>query len=84
MARILQERLQKLAMDELPESQCGFRKGRSYTDMIFVVRQLIEKSWKHKSKAFFTFIDLKKVFDSVPREVMWLALGSVYLSYCLS
>ena len=51
VARILQERLQNLAMEELSESQCGFRKGRSCADMIFVVRQLIEKSWEHKSKA---------------------------------
>ena len=43
--------------------------------MIFVVRQL--KSWEHKSKVFFTFIDLKKAFDSVPREAMWLALGKL-------
>ena len=52
MARTLQERLQKLAEDELPESQCGFRKARSYADMIFTIRQLVEKSCKHKSKAF--------------------------------
>ena len=38
VVRILQERLQKLAMDELPESQCGFRKGRSSADMMFVIR----------------------------------------------
>ena len=37
VARILQERLQELAEEELPESQCGFRKSRSCTDMIFVV-----------------------------------------------
>ena len=77
VARILQERLQKLGMEELPESHCGFRKGRSCADIIFVVRQSIEKSWEHKSKAFFTFIDLKKAYDSVPREAMWLALGKL-------
>ena len=27
VARIIQERLQDLAEEELPESQCGFRKG---------------------------------------------------------
>ena len=53
-------RLQELAEDVLPESQCGFRKGRSCTDMIFTVRQIIEKSWEHKTKSFLTFIDLKK------------------------
>ena len=39
VARVLQERLQKVA-DELPESQCGFRRERSCADMIFTVRQL--------------------------------------------
>ena len=42
--------------------------------MIFTIRQLMEKSLEHESKAFFTFIDLKKSYDSVPRQVMWKAL----------
>ena len=74
VARMLQERLQKLAEDELPKSQCGFRAGRGCADMIFTVRLLIEKSWEHKSKAFFTFIDLKKTYDSVLRKAIGLAL----------
>ena len=74
MARILQARLQELAEEVLPEAQCGFRKGRSCSDMIFTVRQIIEKSWEHKTKSFLSFIDLKKAYDSVPRDAMWLAL----------
>ena len=74
VARILHKRFKKLAEDELPESQCGFRAGRSCTDMIFTVRQFVEKSWEHQSKAFLTFIDLKKAYNSVPRHAMWLAL----------
>ena len=74
VARVLQERLQKLAEDVLPESQCGFRAGRSCTDMTFTIRQLVEKSWEHKGKVFFSFIDLKKAYDSVPREGLWTAL----------
>ena len=35
VARILQERFQKLAEDELPESQCGFWTGGSCKDIIF-------------------------------------------------
>ena len=80
VARVLQDRLQKIcivAEDELPESQCGFRKSRGCTDMIFVVRQLVETSWEHNSKAFFTFVDLKKAYESVPREAMWLALSKL-------
>ena len=39
-ARILLHRLQLLADRVYPESQCGFRAGRSTTDMIFSLRQL--------------------------------------------
>ena len=74
MARIFQERLQQVAEDELPESQCGFRKGRGCSDMSFVIRQLVEKSMEHRLKQFLVFVDLKKAYDSVPRAVLWLAL----------
>ena len=36
-------------------------------DMIFVARQLMEKSWEHDS-LFVLFIDLWKAYDSVPRH----------------
>ena len=77
VARILQERLQELAEEELPESQCGFRKSRGCTDMIFVVRQIVEKSWEHKTKSFITFVDIKKAYNSVPRSALWIALGKL-------
>ena len=41
VAWVLQARLQEVAEEELPESQCGFRKGRSCMDMIFTLRQLV-------------------------------------------
>ena len=28
----------------LPESQCGFQKGRGCIDMVFAARQMVEKS----------------------------------------
>ena len=77
VAKVLQDRLQQLAEEELPESQCGFRRGRGCSDMIYTVRQLVEKSWEHQSKAFLLFIDLKKAYDSVPHEAMWAALGKL-------
>ena len=42
--------------------------------MIFMVRQLVKKSWEHRTKMFFMFIDLKKAYDSVPRAALWIAL----------
>ena len=61
VARIIQGGLQKLAKRELPESQCDFRKGCSYTDMIFTIRQLTKKAIEHEAEQFFIFVDLKKL-----------------------
>ena len=58
VARLVQTRLQVLAEQVLPESQCGFRRQRSCTDMIFSVRQLQEKVIEHKTQGFFVFVDL--------------------------
>ena len=74
VASILQERLQQLAEEELPESQCGFRRGCGCLDMMFTVCQLVEKAFEHQTKQFLTFVDLKKAYDSVPRTALWRAL----------
>ena len=41
-----------LVAKELPESQCGFRRGHGCTDMIFTVRQLTEKAIEYQSKQY--------------------------------
>ena len=56
----------------LPESQCGFRKGRGCVDMIIAARQLIEKTREHDDVLFMLFVDLKKADDSVPK--LWKVL----------
>ena len=72
IARIIQ--VQTIAEHILPESQCGFRKGRGCVDMIFVARQLIEKAIEHGEALFVLFVDLKKAYDSVPRQALWRVL----------
>ena len=73
-ARILQERLQSVVEDQLPDSQCGFRKGRGCVDMLYCARQLVEKTYEHNTKMFLLFVDLRKAYDSVPRQAMWKTL----------
>ena len=72
LARVLLNRL-ILHMEDghLPESQCGFRKGRGTADMIFAARQLQEKCQEQNRDLYTTFVDLTKAFDTVSREGLW-------------
>ena len=67
-AKIVQERLQTIADAVLPESQCGFQRGRGCIDIIFVARQLIEKTDEHCDTLLILFIDLQKAYESVRRQ----------------
>nr|VZI49364.1 unnamed protein product [Spirometra erinaceieuropaei] len=70
--RILLNRLNNhLEQDLLPESQCGFRRHRVTTDMIFAARQLQEKCQEMRTHLYSTFVDLTKAFDTVNREGLW-------------
>ena len=77
IARILQEQLQERAENVLSESQCGFRKTRGCTDMIFTTHKFGERLWEHETKSFITLIVLKKVHNEVPRSAMYLELGKI-------
>ena len=52
-------------------------------DMVFTVRQLVDKANEHCSKLFLLFIDLKKAYDSVPRKIMWRALEKLRVPHTL-
>ncbi|VDM04641.1 unnamed protein product [Schistocephalus solidus] len=57
-----------LEQGPLPESQCGFRRHRGTTDIIFAARQLQEKYQKMRTHLKTTFVDLKKAFDTGNRD----------------
>lgn len=58
----------KISEENLPEAKCGFRPGRSTTDMIFSVRQFQEECTEQNMDFYAVFLDLTKV----NREVLWL------------
>ena len=58
-----------------PESQCGFRAGRSTTDMIFAERQLQEKSREQRRQLHIAFVDLTKAFDLVDMRSLFTVLA---------
>ena len=73
-AKIMQSRLQVVVEDLVPDSQCGFRKGRGCINMMFCARQLVEKAREHNTNMYMLFVDLRKAYDSIPRQTLWLVL----------
>lgn len=73
-AELLRNRLEDVIMSKkemLPESQVGFRKGRSIVDNIFVLNHIIQREKmkvKEENKMYALFVDLKAAFDNVDRE----------------
>ena len=59
----------------LPESQCGFRKNRGTTDIIFTARQLQEKCQEQNVDLYMTFVDLTKAIDTASREGLWKSMA---------
>ena len=45
--------------------------------MIFVARQLVEKTIEHNDELFVLFVDLKKAYDTIPRDALWNVLQKV-------
>jgi hypothetical protein len=74
MARVLTNRLMDEGYHLIPESQCGFRRGRSTVDMMFCARQVQEKCIEQRVGMHAVFIDLTKAYDTVNREGLWLVL----------
>ena len=58
----------------LDDKQFGFRPGRGITDAIFIVRQIQEKFLAQKKDLWIALVNLEKVFDRVPRDMLWWAL----------
>ena len=76
-ARVILMRLQELAERIYPESQFGFRAGRSTIDMIFSLRQLQEKCREQHMPLYIAFIDLTKSFDLVSRDGLFKLLPKI-------
>ena len=70
LERIVDSLIRQLV--SIDSSQFGFFPGRGTT--IFVVRQLQVKYLAANKGLYMTFVDLEKVFDRVPRKVIWWAL----------
>src|SRR5215469_16281959 len=75
LSNILLSRLIPYAEEVIGDHQCGFRRNRSTTDHIFCIRQILEKKWEYNKAVHQLFIDFKKAYDSVRREVLYNILN---------
>ena len=66
------------------EEQCGFRKGRSCTDAIFTVQQIMDKRKEHNLPLFLLFIDYEKAYDNVNRDKLWEMMDNKIPNYLLN
>ena len=56
------------------KSQAGFRRGHRTTDHIYTLQTLFDKSKAKQSALYCCFVDFKKAFDLVPRDLLWQRL----------
>ncbi|XP_025192756.1 uncharacterized protein LOC112592826 [Melanaphis sacchari] len=64
-------RLEKFSTEIIGEYQCGFMKGKSTTDHIFTLRQVMEKYYEYDKDLHMIFIDFQQAYDSIIRDRLW-------------
>jgi hypothetical protein len=69
LSNILLSRLTRYAEEIIGD--IGFRRNRSTTDHIFCIRQILEKKLKYNEVMQQLFVDFKKSYDSIRREVLY-------------
>jgi hypothetical protein len=71
LSNILLSRLGSYIDEIIGDHWYGFRRNRSTTDQIFCIHQILEKKWEYNETVHQIFIDFKKAYDSVMREVLY-------------
>ena len=64
-------------LQEFPDVQAGFRKGRGIRDQTVNILWIIEKARKFQKNIYLCFIDYTKAFDYVDHNKLWKALKKI-------
>jgi sorting nexin-29 len=73
-SNILFQRLQLYAEKFVGNYQCGFRNGKSTSDQLHTMRQVLEKMGKCGVNTFNLFVDFKAAYGSIERTQLFKAM----------
>ncbi len=78
---VMLQRMDKWAEnnDMRAKGQAGFRHGRGTPDNAFVLNHIIEKYHARKKPVYAVFIDFRKAYDCIDRDLLWQSLQSLGL-----
>jgi sorting nexin-29 len=71
---IIKMKLEIYSESMIGEYQVSFRRGRSTTDQLFTVKQLLEKFWEYDIDLYQIFVAFKQAYDSIKREKLYAAM----------
>ena len=78
LLRILLNRIQKTANEQIADVQMGFRKAVGTRDQIFILRVIMEKA--NEASVPYIWHLYKKAFDTVKHNKLWTVLKRMGLS----
>ena len=71
LSKIIVGRIKEAYEKHISEAQFGFRKNRSTTDRIFILKNVIQKS---KDPLIAIYVDLSAAYDHIPRDFLFRVL----------
>jgi sorting nexin-29 len=71
---LILERINPCVEEIVGNYQYGFRRGKSTTDHVFTLRQIMSKYYKFEKNLHLVFVDYKQAYDSVDTEELRKAL----------
>lgn len=74
LTKVIAKRLEPFAESIIGDYQCGFRSGRSTTDQIFTIRNIMEKCYEYNIPVHQLFVDYKEAYDSIERPYLFETL----------
>jgi hypothetical protein len=77
--RLMLNRIESLVDAKFRWKLAGFRENQSCIDQMNSLRIIIEQTMEYQSSLYLSFVDFKKVFDSIKRENMWQATKTFWI-----